>query len=171
MTETTGGAGTAAGTRTLVIEREFDAPRDMVWRAWTEPTRMMQWFGPRGYTAPVVKIDLRVGGKSLICMRSPEGQDYWNTGTYREIVPPERLVVTDSFADADGNVVPATYYGMGEDMPLEMLVTVTLEDMGGGRTKMTVRHEGMPAALIEGGADQGWRESFDKLAASLRAAQ
>jgi len=158
-------------TRTLEIVRVFDAPRELVWKAWTEPERMMRWFGPKEYTAPVVKIDLRVGGKSLICMRSPEGQDYWNVGTYREIVPPERLVVTDSFADPDGNVVPATYYGMGEDMPLEMLVTVTFDDLGGGKTRMTLRHEGMPVTAIEGGAEQGWSESFDKLAASLAAAR
>jgi uncharacterized protein YndB with AHSA1/START domain len=156
-------------TRDLVIERVFDAPRELVWKAWTEPERMMQWFGPKTFTAPVVKIDLRVGGKSLICMRSPDGQDYWSTGTYREIVPPEKLVVTDSFADENGNVVPATHYGMGEHVPLEMLITVTFEDLGNGKTKMTLRHEGMPADMIEGGADQGWNESFDKLAALLAA--
>jgi uncharacterized protein YndB with AHSA1/START domain len=156
-------APTAGG---LLIERVFDAPRELVWKAWAEPELMARWFGPKGFTTPVCKIDFRVGGVSLTCMRSPEGQDYWSTGVYREIVPMERIVTTDSFADADGNVVPASHYGMPGDFPLEMLVTVTFEDLG-ARTRMTLRHEGMPAGEMGEMAQQGWNESFDKLAASL----
>lgn len=149
----------------LVIERIFDAPRELVWKAWTEPERMMRWWGPKVFTTPVCKIDFRVGGVFLNCMRSPEGQDYWSTGVYREIVPLERIVCTDSFADEKGNVVPASHYGM-TDMPLEMLVTVTFEDMG-GKTRMTLRHSGLPAGEMSDGAGQGWGESFDKLAEYL----
>jgi uncharacterized protein YndB with AHSA1/START domain len=97
----------------------FDAPRELVWKAWTDPERMQRWWGPKHFTAPVWKIDLRAGGVYLYCMRSPEGQDYWSTGVYREIVDPERIVCTDSFADEKGNPVPASHYGMGEDWPLE----------------------------------------------------
>jgi uncharacterized protein YndB with AHSA1/START domain len=103
-------------------------------------------------------------------MQSPEfndGRPIWSTGVYREIVPLERIVTTDSFADADGNVVPATHYGMAEDFPLEMLVTVTFEDLG-GKTKMTLRHEGLPAGEMLEGAGTGWNESFDKLAEALK---
>jgi uncharacterized protein YndB with AHSA1/START domain len=99
-------------------------------------------------------------------MRSPEGKEYWGTGVFREIIPMERLVFTDSFADANGNVVPATHYGMGADFPLEMLVTVTFEDQD-GKTKMTLRHSGLPAGPESEGTHQGWSESFDKLAESL----
>ena len=99
----------------LVITRVLDAPREAVWNAWTDPTRFMLWWGPKGFLSPACKIDLRVGGKYLACMRSPEGQDYWSTGVYREIVPMERLVCTDSFADAKGNVVPASHYAMQGD--------------------------------------------------------
>lgn len=130
----------------LVITRIFDAPRELVWRAWTDPTHVVKWWGPKNFTAPVAKIDLRVGGKYLNCKRSPEGQDYWSTGTYREIVPPERLVCTDSFADAEGNVVSASHYGMGEDFPLEMLVTITFEEVD-GKTKMTLKHVGLPESI------------------------
>jgi uncharacterized protein YndB with AHSA1/START domain len=112
-------------------------------------------------------VDLRVGGKYLFCMRSPEGQDYWSTGVYREIVPPERLVFTDSFADPDGNVVPATYYGMGDDLPLEMLVTLTFEDHKGG-TGLTLKHEGFPVSEHREMAGMGWNQSFDKLTAALK---
>jgi uncharacterized protein YndB with AHSA1/START domain len=154
----------------LVIERIFDAPRELVWKAWTDPERMMRWWGPKGFTTPFCKIDLRVGGKYLNCMRSPEGQDFWSTGVYREIVEPERVVCTDSFADAEGNVVPATHYGMGADIPLEMLVTVTFEELEGGKTKMTLRHAGLPAGEMKDSAGAGWNESFDKLAEYLATA-
>ena len=153
----------------LVITRVFDAPRELVWKAWTEPEHLMRWWGPKGFTAPAVEIDFRVGGKVLAAMQSPEfneGRRIWSTGVYREIVPFERIVCTDSFADEHGNVVPATYYGMEADMPLEMLITVTFEDLG-GKTRMTLRHEGIPAGPEREGANQGWSESFDKLAEYL----
>jgi uncharacterized protein YndB with AHSA1/START domain len=152
--------------RELVITRIFDASRELVWQAWTDPKQLVKWWGPKNFTAPVAKIDLRVGGKYLYCMRSPEGQDYWSTGIYREIVPPERLVCTDSFADADGNVVPGSHYGLGHDFPLEMQVTITLEDVE-GKTKMTLKHVGLPENMSDM-TSTGWNESFDKLAESLK---
>ena len=76
-----------ADQNAITITREFDAPREKVWRAWTDPDRLMKWWGPKGFTSPFCKIDLRVGGKYLYDMRSSEGRDYWSTGTYREIVP------------------------------------------------------------------------------------
>ena len=154
------------GNQEIIIMRIFDAPRELVWKAWTEPERMMRWWGPKGFTSPYCEIDLRVGGALLYCMRSPEGKDYWGTGVYREIVPPERLVYTDSFADEHGNVVPATHYGMSEDIALEMLVTVTFEEHE-GKTKLTLRHVGIPAGADREGAQQGWSESLDKLAEYL----
>ena len=156
----------AGSERELVIERFFDAPRERLWKAWTDPDLMARWWGPSGFTAPVIQIDLRVGGKFLGCMRSPDGKDYWSTGVYREIVAPERLVTTDSFADEQGNVVSASYYGMSADFPLELLVTITLEEQG-GKTKLTLVHAGMPAGEDRDMARAGWNESFDKLAALL----
>ena len=150
----------------LMITRTFDAPRELVWKAWTDPERVKRWWGPKGFTTPFCKIDLRVGGASLYCMRSSDGQDYWSTGVYREIVKPERIVYTDSFADERGNVVPATHYGMSADYPLEMLVTVTFEEHE-AKTKLTLTHVGIPAGADRDGARQGWNESFDKLAEHL----
>jgi len=151
----------------LVITRVFDAPRELVWKAWIDPEHFKRWWGPKDYTCPFCEMDLRVGGKYLNCMRSPEGQDYWSTGVYREIIPIERIVFTDCFADEKGNIVPATHYGLSPDFPLEMLVTVTFEDHD-GKTKMTLRHIGLPAGPDSDGAQQGWSESFDKLAESLQ---
>lgn len=150
----------------ILIERLFDAPRELVWQAWTDPKQFMIWWGPKDYTCPYCHMDLRVGGKYLNCMRSPTGQNYWSTGVFREIIPLERIVFTDSFADENGNVVPATYYGMSADFPLEMLVTVTFEDQD-GKTKMTLRHGELPAGPNTEGTYQGWNESFDKLLQSL----
>jgi uncharacterized protein YndB with AHSA1/START domain len=166
MVEQTSSSKAQPAKPELVITRIFDAPRELVWRAWTDPKQIVKWWGPKNFTAPVAKIDLRVGGKYLSCMRSPEGKDYWSTGTYREIVPPERLVCTDSFADADGNVVPGSHYGLGEDFPLEMLVTITFEDVD-GKTKMTLKHVGLPESMSDM-TRTGWNESFDKLAESLK---
>ncbi|NWJ48327.1 MAG: SRPBCC domain-containing protein [Chloroflexi bacterium] len=150
----------------IVITRIFDAPRELVFKAWTDPNLMMQWWGPKGFIAPVCKIDLRVGGSYHCCMRGPDGKDYWSTGVYREIVPPSRLVCTDNFADEKGNVVPASYYGMPGDWPQEFLVTATFEEFE-GKTKLTLRHSGIPAGEMREMTEAGWNESFDKLADSF----
>lgn len=151
--------------RELVIQRLFDASRELVFRAWTQPELLMRWWGPRAFTTPFCKLDLRVGGGFHLCMRSADNQDMWVTGVYRDLVAPERIVCTDSFADADGNVVPASRYGMPEDIPLEMLLTITFEDYQ-GKTKMTLRHAGLPSSLHQD-ASGGWNESLDKLAEQL----
>ena len=146
----------------VLIERVFEAPRELVWRAWTEPEHFMRWYGPQGMTVPTCEIDFRVGGRHLFGMRSPDGQEYWSSGVYREIVPPERFVFTDSPADEHGNVTP-----MGEDFPLETIVTVTLEDLGDGRTRLTLTQAGWPDDGMAAGASGGWNQAFDKLAAVL----
>ena len=150
----------------LVITRTFDVPRELLWKAWTDPEHFKRWWGPKDYSCPFCEMDLRVGGRYLNCMRSPEGQEYWSTGVYREIIPMERIVFTDCFADEKGNIVPATHYGLSPDFPLEMLVSVTFEDQD-GRTKMTLKHIGLPTGSEDDGAQQGWNESFDKLVKSL----
>lgn len=157
-----------AGERELVITRIIDAPRELVFRAWTEPERVKRWWGPKGFTSPVSKIDLRVGGVYLNCMRSPEGQDFWSKGVFREIVAPERLVMTDSFADKEGNTVPASHYGLGEGFPLEMLITVTFEEHE-GKTRLILRHSGIGgiSATDRDNMQQGWNQSIDKLAEYL----
>jgi uncharacterized protein YndB with AHSA1/START domain len=151
----------------MLITRVFDAPRDFVWKAWTECEHLMRWWGPKGFTTPFCKIDLRVGGVYHNCMRPPEGKDYWSTGVYREIVPLRRIVCTDSFADEEGNIVPATHYGMSADFPLEMLVTVTFEEIE-RKTKLTLQHAlGSVPASERDLCQQGWSESLDKLSGEL----
>lgn len=130
-------------TTMLYITRTFDALLEKVWKAWNDPEIIKQWWGPKDFTAPTVKINFTVGGSNLYSMRSPEGQVIWSTGIYKEIVPLKRIVSTDSFADAEGNVVPASHYGMSGDWPLELIVTVTLKEKD-GRTRLTLQHTGFP---------------------------
>ena len=158
-------APTKSAVQELVIERIFDAPKERLWKAWTDPDQMRLWWGPEEFTAPYAKIDFRVGGKYLFCMRTPEGQDLWSAGVYREIVPMERIVCTDSFADEEGNVVPASHYGIQGEFPLELLVTVTFEN-DRGKTIMTLQHAGIPSGMLSD-CEAGWSGSFDKLAESL----
>ncbi|MDD1693239.1 MAG: SRPBCC domain-containing protein [Methanoregula sp.] len=147
----------------ILITRFFDAPREFIWRAWTEPELVRMWWGPKNFTAPSCAINLRVGGSYLYDMRSPEGKDYWSTGVFREIKRPERLVYTDSFSDENGKVVPATFYGMSADLPREMLVTVTFDELA-GRTQLTLRHAGIPPGEMQDQTREGWLESLDKFA-------
>ena len=146
----------------FVITRVFDAPRELVFRSWTEPERLKRWWGPKGFTTPFCEIDLRPGGVFLYCMRSPEGRDYWGKGVYREIVVPERIVLTSSFADAQGNVVPATHYGMSPEWPLETFLTVAFEEEA-GKTRVTLHYEGVPPGVDRDGSQQGWSESLERL--------
>jgi uncharacterized protein YndB with AHSA1/START domain len=152
----------------LIITRVFDAPRNLVWKAWTDPELVKRWWGPKEYTAPVVSIDLRVGGKYLYAMRGPDGKDIWSAGEYREVVPPERIVATDNFADEHGTIVPASYYGMTGEWPAELVASMSFADEK-GKTKFTLRHEGLPRGEMTEGAKDGWNESFDKLEKVLEA--
>jgi uncharacterized protein YndB with AHSA1/START domain len=147
----------------LIITRLFDAPREIVWKSWTEPEIVMQWWGPKNFTSPSCRIDFRVGGSYLYCMRSPEGKDIWSGGVYREIDKPGKIVCTAGFTDEKGNPVPAASYGMNPDFPAEMLMTVTF-DVQAGRTRLTLRHAGIPAGDSLDMTKAGWNESLDKFA-------
>lgn len=147
----------------LVIERVFDAPRELVWKAWTDAEARRRWWGPKGFTIPHCKIDARPGGRFHLCMRSPDGQEMWVTGEFREVVEPELLVSVDSPSNEEGKVLTASQIGMEGDQPFETLVTVTFEEEE-GKTRMTMRHEGLPAGPMAEGAEQGWNQAFDKLA-------
>jgi uncharacterized protein YndB with AHSA1/START domain len=143
----------------IVVSRTFEAPLETLWKVWTEPKHFMKWYGPKGFTTPTCEIDLRVGGRHLWSMLSPDGRQMYYTGSYKEIVPMERLVFTDSMSDAEGNVM-----GMGEGMPESMDVTVTFEHAD-GKTTVTVSHVGYgPNAEY---ASMGWEQAFDKLTTVL----
>ncbi|MGE5753584.1 MAG: SRPBCC family protein, partial [Deltaproteobacteria bacterium] len=119
-------------------------------------------WGPKGFTCPVCKIDLRPGGVIFSCMRSPDGKDYWSRGVYLEIVKPERIVCTDTFADEKGNPVSPRQYGMSPDWPEEAQIAVTLAQHG-RKTKFTLHHYPIKPGTERDMCQQGWNESLDKL--------
>lgn len=159
----------------VVITRVFDAPVEKVWKAWTETEEIKKWWGPKNFTAPEIKADFKVGGKYLYCMRgsmAPDGpeQDFWSTGEYKEIVPMQKIVCTDEFSDEQGNIKPPSYYGMPGDEPVNQQVTITFQDAPDGKTKLKLVHEGLMTEDKDMATNmaQGWNESLDKLAQSLK---
>jgi len=152
-----------AADQVLLITRVFDVPRKLVFSAWTESELLQRWWSPKGFTCPVSKIDFRPGGSYLNCMRSPEGKDYWSRGVYIEIVKPQRIVCTDSFADEDGHPVSPQDYGMSADWPAEALIEVTFVEHD-GKTELTLRHSPIKPGSERDMCRQGWNECLDKLA-------
>lgn len=153
-------------TDRMVVTRIFDAPRELVWKAWTDPKYVTQWWGPKGFTATVGKMDFRVGGKFLWCMKAPDGEVVgWNGGEYFEIVEPEKIVYSMYFADAEGNKLDPAQYGIEhEDIGDERNV-VTFENFGNGQTKLTlIGNESMENAKNSGQLE-GWNEILEKVAA------
>jgi uncharacterized protein YndB with AHSA1/START domain len=155
-------------TRDLLLSRLINAPREVVWQAWTQPEHLKRWFAPEHFTTAAAKVDLRPGGNFLYCMRSPEGAEFWGKGVYREILAPERLVYHDTFADEDGHPVQPEQYGLSPDYPAETLVTVTLADQN-GKTLLTLRHAGLPIGEGSDMTEAGWRTQLDRLAEALAA--
>jgi uncharacterized protein YndB with AHSA1/START domain len=159
--------------RELVITRVFDAPRELVWQAFTESDRLAQWWGPAGFVMLVSRLDLRPDGVFLYSMRSPDGRVMWGRFVYREITAPERLVFVNSFADNEGNVIRSPF---SPTWPLEVLNTLTLSEAGGWTT-VTLR--GGPINSTEEEREtfwnaqdslrQGFAGTFDQLAAYLAA--
>src|ERR1044071_6634257 len=165
---------TTEGTdQAFVISRVFDAPRDMVWKAWTERERLMQWFGPKGFSMPTASLDLRPGGAFHYCLRSEDGKDMWGKFVYREIVKPDRIVLVNSFSDAKGSV---TRHPLVPTWPLQMLSTTTFAVAEhAGRTDVPIRW--LPIGATPGewqtfntshdGMRVGWTGTFEQLAEYL----
>ena len=145
----------------IVINRVFNLPVSVVWLAWTDAEYFKKWWGPRGYTCPSSKMEAKVGGKYLNCMRGPDGKEYWSTGVVKEFIPERKLVISDSFSDPKGNTIPASDYNMPGDWPKELLITFELEEADGA-TKLRLQHEGIPEEMHDD-CTKGWNESFDKL--------
>ncbi len=145
--------------REIVLTRIFDAPRDLVWKAWTDPSHVAEWWGPRGFETRVTELDLRPGGRWRYVMVGPDGAEYPVTGMFREVVPKERFVTSDEFDE--GFAPPG-----GMDLPRGIVLTCLFEDSG-PKTKLTLRilhasaedrrkHEEM-------GVVAGWASSFECL--------
>ena len=155
---------TATEMERMVVTRVFDAPRELVWKAWTDPKYVMQWWGPKGFTSPHCEIDFRVGGKFLFCMRTPDGQEGWNAGEYHEIVLHEKIVSSMYFSDSKGNKVDPAELGIEHEAIEDAHDVVLFEDLGNGRTKLTFIGNDTMRDAIESGQLEGWAEQLDKVA-------
>ncbi len=147
-------AAAQSAERELVIERIFDAPRSLVFKAWTESDRLVRWWGPQGFTMPSCKMDVRPGGEFRFCMRSPEGTDHWLQGVYRDVVEPERLACTWAWFDADGK--PGH----------ETILTATFDEAG-SKTKVTVHQAVFESDTARDAHQSGWTSGLQCLAEYL----
>ena len=148
----------APSTPELVIERVFDAPRALVWQAWTDPTQAVQWGGPRSHPATHFEGELRPGGTWRGCLRSVEsGEDLWQGGVYREIREPERIVYTFHWEDDDGK--PEN----------EMLITLTFTEEG-KKTRMRLHQTEFRSVEQRDGHRGGWNSAIDRLEEFLQKA-
>lgn len=152
-------------TERMIVTRVFDAPRELVWKAWTDPQYVQQWWGPKGFTCPFCRMDFRVGGKYLFCMRSPDGQEGWTAGEYYEIVPHEKIVSSMYFADADGNRVDPGHYGIEHKSIDNVHDVILFEDLGNGQTKVTLIGNETMQDAVQSGQLEGTRQILEKLAA------
>lgn len=154
---------TPQSDREIVITRLFNAPRDLVWQAWTDPAHIAQWWGPKGFTTRVDEMDLRPGGQSRYVMVGPDGTEYPVQGVFREVVPPERIVTTDEFGEGYEEITDI-------DLPQGMVMTILFEDLG-NQTRLTL-HILHPTAEErrkheEMGVVAGWNSTLDCLAEHL----
>ncbi|TNJ65933.1 SRPBCC domain-containing protein [Paenibacillus hemerocallicola] len=160
----------------LLLKREFDAPRELVYKVWTEPKHFGSWWGPQGFTLEVTRMDVRPGGTFLGCQKSPDGQHaMWGKFVYQEVQEPEKLVWVQSFSDEQGNVIRAPF---NPNWPLEILNILTLEESG-GKTILTLQGGPLNASDEEQAAfdamspmvAQGFEGTFEQLAHYLASQQ
>jgi uncharacterized protein YndB with AHSA1/START domain len=159
--------------RDIVVTRIFNAPIELVWKAWTEPEYVMRWWGPDYFTSPSAQIDFREGGTSLVCMRAPKefgGQDMYNTWVYKKIVPMQSIEFIQNLADQDGNLLDPIKVGLPPEFPKDTRTVVTFKDLGNSKTEMTVTEYGMPPADTQMGknAELGLNQCLDKMMAIFK---
>jgi uncharacterized protein YndB with AHSA1/START domain len=162
-------ADTIAETKPFEIERSYDIPRAEMWKAWTERERMTQWWGPKGFTMNVRRLEPRPGGMNHYAMKTPDGHEMWGRAVFREVDAPERMVFVTSFSDPDGGI---TVHPMNPNWPREMLTTITFTEAG-GKTTVHVRWIPINATAQQIGAfdaghdsmRQGWGGTLDQLGA------
>jgi uncharacterized protein YndB with AHSA1/START domain len=156
----------------LVITRLLDAPKEVVFRAWTDPERIKRWWGPEGFTAPVINVDLRTGGRYLYAMEDQSGRRYWSAGEFLDVDIPNRVAILDYFSDENGHLCDPTDYGLDKHFPKETNVTVTFDEEH-GKTRLNIIYE-LPRSAAEresihrSGMVEGWNSSLNKLEGAIR---
>ena len=145
---------TSENERELVITRTFEVPCDLAFEAWTKPEHLVHWWGPNDFTLPFCEADFRTGGRYRLCMRSPEGEDHWVWGEYREIVEPERIVFTWNREDGEGRIWNST------------VVFLSFNERG-GKTTFTLTQKVFETVADRDDHKGGWTQCLDRLAEYL----
>ncbi|ACX66113.1 SRPBCC domain-containing protein [Paenibacillus sp. FSL H8-0457] len=160
----------------LLLSRVFNAPRELVFKVWTDPEHFGKWWGPQGFSLDVIKMDVRPGGMFLGCQKSPDGsQAMWGKFVYQEVIEPEKLVFIQSFSDEEGNTIRAPF---NANWPLEIMNIITFEEID-GKTTLTMQGGPVNATAEELAAfdemapmvKQGFGGTFDQLAEYLESQQ
>lgn len=166
MTDTT----VSVEKRDIVITRLFDAPLELIWKAWTDPEYVMRWWGPTGFTSPSCKIDFREGGKFVFHMRAPKefqgGQDFYTAGVYKKIVPLKVIEFSQGLADKDGNRIDPATMGMPAEFPKEISSALTFKRVG-DKTELTATEYGWTVGQMRDMSEAGLNQCLDKLAEVL----
>jgi uncharacterized protein YndB with AHSA1/START domain len=157
-------AGPDVGTVDVVARRVFDTPVAEVWKAWSDSAWVRRWWGPKGFTSPLAAMDFRVGGTSLVCMRSPETGDLYNTWRYVRIEPMQRIEFVLNFADKDGVALDPAALGIS-DVPTDVRHVITLRALGAARTELTVTEYGYRSGQAAELSKVGLEECLDKMGA------
>ncbi|MEW6129287.1 MAG: SRPBCC domain-containing protein [Acidobacteriota bacterium] len=152
--------------RDLMVTRTFEAPIAEVWKYWAEADYVKKWWSPTGYTTPLAKMDFREGGTSLVCMRSPQGQDLYSTWTYRKIVPLELIEYIHYLTDKDGNRADPVKMGLPADFPQGVRNVITFKTVG-NKTEMTVTEYGYHSEQWLKLSRLGLEQCLNKMAAAL----
>ena len=158
-------------TKDLSVTRTFDAPVERVWKQWSESENVMRWWGPKGFTSPIAKMDFREGGVSLVCMRAPKefgGFDMYNTWSYKKIIPNERIEFVLNFSDKDGNKLDPGKIGLPPGIPQDVPHIITFKSLGDQKTEMTVNEYGYTTDQAVETSKAGLEQCLDKMAENLK---
>ena len=155
--------------RDLVITRVFDAPVEQVWQAWSDPEDVKQWWGPNGFTAPIVEIDFREGGRGFLCMSSPDYGDNYSLWDFQKIVPLEQIEYIHNLADVEGNKVDPVAMGMPPDFPQDQLQAISFKAISDNQTELTVTEYGWTVGQMMEMSEMGMNQCLDKMATLLQA--
>jgi uncharacterized protein YndB with AHSA1/START domain len=156
----------------VVVRRTFGVPPQEAWRAWSESDLVKQWWGPDGFSCPMADVDLRVGGRTFVAMRAPAefgGGDMYSTWSFTEVVPHSRIAYVFNFADPQGNRVVPADLGMGPGIPDDGEHEVTFDDLGDGRTEMTIVELGYTTEDARNLSQAGLEQCVDKMSAIFAA--
>jgi uncharacterized protein YndB with AHSA1/START domain len=151
-------------THDVVVTRTFDAPPEEVWRAWTEDALVMQWWGPEGFTSPAERMDVRVGGTSVVALRSPDGHDMWMTWAYTQVEPHSRIEYVQNLSDETGKLIDPVSVGMPPEFPRDVATVVTLTPVG-DKTEVTITEHTTTSEFMMEMSQLGLEQVLDKMEA------